>query len=89
MANKIISTIENNPCIKNGKLAFDCNHTLIGIVTELKKGDTNYGFQEYLIAWIGGDVHGKTSYASDWQDLHDKVSECAREFFNKIKSIAH
>lgn len=66
-----ISTIKK----VNGELcAYDQNDDLIATIKK-----TSGRTEEYQIFWYGGLLHGKMSYALDWQDLNDKVSIVAKE----------
>lgn len=82
------STVENNPHMIGGYLAFNRYHDLIGVISTLREGDKNYPSQKYRIAWIGGDIHGKIYYASDFENLENQVDKVAMSFFNNIETIA-
>lgn len=56
---------------QDGWNAYDSEGNLIATINPKRADRLN----RYRICWYGGIAHGNISYANDWQEMNDKVSE--------------
>ncbi len=86
MDNAIVSTLKKSPSLRGGYLAYDANDNLIATISKTIKKESDSKCGLYRISWLGGLVHGKTSYALNFDRLNEVVRECAIAFFNNSES---
>lgn len=68
MKNAIVTTVEESQA--GGWNVYDANRNLAATVCPQAMDKNN----RHRICWYGGMMHGKVSYANDWQEMNDTVS---------------